>query len=83
MKITIGRMDPNTRQVPVTFKEGDVEHKRHVNAVLKANGSYDAGATKVRVGEVAQGVAYKINLGLLSNPVPEPELPEAPESPAL
>ena len=77
MKFTIGKMDPDTRQVPVTFKQGDFEHKRHVNAVLKPDGSYDAAATKVRVGEVAQGVAHKMGLGVLSNPEPEAQEPPA------
>ena len=77
----IGKFDVTTRQVPVTFTSGDIVHKRHVNAVLKGDGSYDAAATKVRVGEVAQGVAHKIGLGVITNPEPEPELPEVPEAP--
>ena len=81
MKITIGKFDAKARQVRVTFVDGDVTHKRHVNAVLKEDGSYDAAATKVRVGEVAQGVAHKIGLGVITNPEPEPELPEVPEAP--
>ena len=77
----IGKYDPETRSVPVTFTSGEIVHKRRVNAVLKEDGGYDAAATKVRVGEVAQGVAHKIGLGVITNPEPEPELPEVPEAP--
>ena len=77
----IGKFDPETRQVPVTFTSGEIVHKRNVNAVLKGDGGYDAAATKVRVSEVAQGVAHKIGLGVITLPPPEPEAP-ADEAPA-
>jgi hypothetical protein len=79
MKTTIGKFDPESRQVPVTFTEGKVIHKRQVNAILKEDGSYDAAATKLRVGEVAQGVAHKIGLGVITVPQPEPDLPSTTE----
>ena len=71
----IGKFDPETRQVPVTFTSGEIVHKRQVNAVLNADGAYDAAATKQRVSEVADGVAHKIDLGIITNPPPAPELP--------
>lgn len=78
MKITIGKFDPETRQVPVTFAEGDIKHKRQVNAVLKEDGSYDKAATKARVEEVAEGVAHKISLGVITASLAEPvEAPAA------
>ena len=72
MKTTIGKFDPESRQVPVTFTEGEIVHKRQVNAVLKEDGGYDAAATKLRVSEVAQGVAHKIGLGVITVPPAEP-----------
>lgn len=69
----IGAFDSATRTVPVTFTSGEIVHKRSVNAVLKDDGSYDKAATKARVEEVALGVAHKIELGVITNPPPEPE----------
>ena len=66
----IGKFDPETRTVPVTFTSGETVHKRSVNAVLKDDGSYDCAATKVRVAEVAQGVAHKIAAGVINVPRP-------------
>jgi len=73
----IGAFDAETRSVPVTFTSGEIKHERRVNAVLKNDGSYDRAATKERVSEVALGVAQKIELGVITNPPPEPEAPEA------
>lgn len=70
---SIGKFDPDTRSVPVTFTSGDIVHKRSVNAVLKNDGSYDKAATKARVEDVGLGVAQKIALGVITNPPPEPE----------
>lgn len=75
LTIKIGAFNVDTRSVPVTFTKGGIVHKRDVNAVLKEDGSYDRAATKARVEEVAQGVAQKIDLGVITNPPPEPELP--------
>ena len=80
--IKIGKFDPETRQVPVTFTSGEIVHKRQVNAVLNAEGAYDAAATKLRVSEVADGVAHKIDLGVITNPPPAPELPTPGEATA-
>ena len=66
MKIRIGKFDPATGTVPVTFSHATVEHKRPVNAVLDDAGAYDATATKARVEEVARGVEHKIALGVIS-----------------
>ena len=63
--IKIGKFDPATGQVPVTFRYAGITHKRHVNACLDDAGGYDAAATKVRVADVAKGVAVKIDTGLL------------------
>lgn len=73
MTIKIGKFDADTRTVPVTFTSGDIVHTRPVNAVLKADGSYDKAATKDRVEEVARGVEHKIALGVITNPPAEPE----------
>lgn len=72
MKISIGSYDVNSRSVPVTFTEGDIIHRRSVNAVLNDKGAYDRAATKARVDEVAAGVAVKIAAGAIGN---EPEAP--------
>ena len=74
----IGKYDPETRSVPVTFTSGEIVHKRSVNAVLKDDGSYDCAATKIRVAEVAQGVAHKIAAGVVAMPKPQAETPEPP-----
>lgn len=71
----IGKFDPDTRSVPVTFTSGEIVHTRSVNAVLKDDGGYDKAATKARVDDVARGVAHKIELGVITNPPPAPELP--------
>lgn len=65
----IAAFDKDKRTVPVTFISGEIEHKRDVNAVLTADGSYDKTGTKVRVEEVALGVAHKIGLGVITVPV--------------
>ncbi len=41
----IGRFDPATRRVAVSFTAGDIVHNRHVNAVTNASGKYDRKAT--------------------------------------
>lgn len=69
----IGAYDKDKRSVPVTFTCGDIVHKRDVNAVFKADGSFDKAATKARVEEVALGVAHKIALGIITIPAREPE----------
>ena len=66
MKTTIGKFDRDTATVGVTFRHEGVTHKRRVNACLDEAGSYDPAATKVRVAEVASGVAHKIALGLIA-----------------
>lgn len=73
MQIKIGKFDAETRSVPVTFTSGTIVHERSVNAVTKADGSYDRAATKARVDEVAQGVAHKIKLGVITAPAPAPK----------
>ena len=65
----IGAFNSAKRTVPVTFTSGDVVHKRDVNAVLGDTGKYDAKATKIRVAEVARGVAAKIDLGVIVAPI--------------
>jgi hypothetical protein len=58
--------------VPVTFTSGAIRHTREVNAVLDEGGAYDKAATRARVEQVALGVAHKIALGVIAEPVPEP-----------
>jgi hypothetical protein len=57
--------------VPVTFTSGAIRHTREVNAVLDEGGA-DKAATRARVEQVALGVAHKIALGVIAEPVPEP-----------
>jgi hypothetical protein len=66
----IGKFNPDTRSVPVTFTSGEIVHKRDVNAMLKEDGSYDKLGTAARVEEVAQGVAHKIEAGVINMPKP-------------
>jgi hypothetical protein len=75
MNISIGAYDEQTRTVPVTFAEGDVNHRREVNACHDKKGAYDAAATKERVEQVGLGVAQKIKLGVIK---PEAETVEDP-----
>lgn len=83
MKTTIGAYAPDTRDVPVTFEEGEIIHSRRVNACHDGAGNYDGPATEKRVADVARGVAAKITVGAIVN-TPEPELPAvAPEQPAI
>lgn len=77
MKTTIGTFDLKTGQVTVTFEYGGVTHTRGVNACLTATGKHDVKATKARVAEVANGVAHKIDLGVITNPPPEAADPTA------
>lgn len=69
MNIAIGDLDDKTRTVSVTFEDAGVTHTRPVNACYGEDGKYDADATKARVDEVALGVANKIALGVIKNPV--------------
>lgn len=82
MKITIGKLNPETRQVPVTFSHQGAKHRRDVNACLTEAGEYDRAATKLRVEEVALGVQRKMELGVFGNAptVPDPEPEPAPEA---
>ena len=66
MKTAIGKYDPDTSSVAVTFRHAGVTHKRRVNACLDGAGAYDPAATKDRVAEVALGVEHKIALGLIA-----------------
>jgi hypothetical protein len=70
MKITIAKFDPESRTVAATFTLGAIIHERTVNAVLKADGSYDRAATRERVEEVGRGVAHKIAVGVIGEPQP-------------
>jgi hypothetical protein len=65
MKTTIGKLDAAAKTVPVTFVYNDVKHERPVNACFDEDGKYDAEATKARVAEVANGVAHKIDIGVI------------------
>lgn len=67
----IGDFDPDARTVRVKFTAGEIVHRRDVNAVLDDAGEYDADGTAERVEEVAQGVAHKIALGVITNPPAE------------
>ncbi|MCC2603024.1 hypothetical protein [Sphingopyxis yananensis] len=62
----IGKYNPETRTVPVTFTSGAIIHNRDVNAMLTDAGRYDADATAARVADVANGVAHKIACGAIT-----------------
>jgi len=76
MQTTIGKFDKDKRTVAVSFIEGDIIHKRDVNACLDDAGAYAPEATAARVAKVALGVAAKIELGVIKASEPESE-PEA------
>lgn len=82
MEITIGDYDEQTRQVQVTFEHAGVTFSRPVNACHDADGEYDAETTEQRVGEVAHGVAAKIEAGIITNPPPPAEDEETGETEA-
>lgn len=66
MQFRIGKFDPDTGAVPVTFRADGFLHRRQVVAVLDQAGRYDARATRQRVEAVAQGVAAKRAAGALA-----------------
>lgn len=66
MRTRIGKFDPATGTVPVTFTHAGVVHRRPVRACFDDAGIYDQDATRTRVAEVALGVAAKIEGGALS-----------------
>lgn len=76
MDYKIGKFDPKTGTVPVTFTAGDIVHQRAVNACLTAAGKHDRQATLARIADVARGVAVKIAAGAITMPV----APPAPET---
>ncbi|MFT4091333.1 MAG: hypothetical protein QM645_11415 [Asticcacaulis sp.] len=65
IEMDMGRFDKASRTVEVTYKYKGVAHVRKVNAVLRPNGSYDRAATITRAEQVAQGVAAKIEAGVI------------------
>ena len=69
----IGAFDSDNRNVSVTFTKGEIVHTRNVNAVVDENGDLDTEATELRVQEVARGVEVKIDLGVITAPVPDPD----------
>jgi len=78
---TYSAPEGDNKTVDVSFTDGTITHERSVNAVY-ADGSYDAEATEIRVGEVAKGVEHKIAVGVIreqedvSDPIdPEPVPP--------
>lgn len=67
MQITIGKLDPATGTVTVTFDLGNgLVHTRPVNAVLTSAGKLDAKATRDRAEQVGMGVARKFELGVIA-----------------
>jgi hypothetical protein len=73
MKITISPLNPATGTVRATFKDGEFVHVRDVNAVIDEANLYDKAATKMRVDEVALGVAAKRARGVFDNTAPPAE----------
>jgi len=53
-------------QVRFTCDETAKTHERSVNVCFDDDGAYDAEATAVRIGEVANGVANKMTCGVIS-----------------
>jgi len=54
-------------KVKFTCSDSGCIHERSVNVCFDGDGAYDHEATLVRVGEVANGVAHKIDCGVISN----------------
>jgi len=54
------------RDIRVEFTDGDVTHVRYVNVSVDEEGEYDEADTDLRIAEVANGVANKIRLGVIS-----------------
>lgn len=73
MRSSIGNFIAVDRTVPVTFRDGDFVHKRTVNAVIDEAGNYDRAATRLRVADVAAGVAAKQARGVFRATAPSPE----------
>lgn len=75
MAVTHSYSAPGTGEtvVNVTFTSTDpaLTHERTVNAVFDADGLYDSDATEQRVQEVANGVANKIQVGVITLPLVE------------
>lgn len=67
MQITIAPYEADAHCVSVTFELDGITHTRTVNACFDAAGVYDAAATDARVAEVAEGVANKIALGVITS----------------
>lgn len=55
-------------KVRFTCENSGCTHERSVNVCFDAEGNYDHEATLVRIGEVANGVANKIAVGVISSP---------------
>ena len=53
-------------QVRSTWGDTGTTHERSVNVCFDADGAYDADATSVRIGEVANGVGHKMACGVIS-----------------
>lgn len=66
---TIETTSTGIRDIKVKFTCDDVSpsvvHERFVNVCFDANGEYDADATAVVLGQVANGVANKIAVGVI------------------
>ena len=75
MKTTIGAYDPETGTVPVKFEMSGITHERAMNACHDEAGAYDPAATEQRAGELARGVARKIEIGVITNAPSAPPVP--------
>jgi hypothetical protein len=60
--------ETSCRDVQVRFTCGDTDcvHERSVNVCYDSEGAYDADATAIRIGEVANGVANKMACGVIN-----------------
>lgn len=65
MKTSVGKFDPESRTVAVTFTHNKVRHRRLINAALDAEGNYDRKATRELIDAQARGVEYKIERGII------------------
>lgn len=70
MDFSIGAYDKASSSVPVVFTHQGIVHARSVNAVLTDKGAYDRSATRERVEQVGNGVAVKIEAGVITNAPP-------------
>lgn len=69
--------------MPGAFEDGEIDHKRNVNACHNKGGGYDETATEARVSDIARGVAQNILVGAITAPEVTPAREIEAETPAV